>query len=681
MWINDCRSELSDDLTAVDAASVFLGIPRATCEGLVQNNWLATRDALVAHDRFARDPRFDSALLATLGEADLLAACQDNIPVPRVPRVYGEEIREVMDGPRVIHNYCVGCHDGPALRRDDGISVPNPVLFHDLNESQVMASLARINLPVNHEYRMPPQRSYFPAPFVIEGETVDHRQVALDYLADKLTELQSRPAPLDPVAAPSGTGCYDNAEDWLAYRDAIGVTLSEGGSANLRDVAQRLEDCRTELTDLAVDSCVTNLTKYARVNTLPWQGRRLDFEMSDFDYYQSIPQDAVSMPTAAEGIDLTGGIPANWAELTALASNVEALPYRSRTVTNPGGVGSLNRLLFLVEGDRYDKWVQFTLPEPNTNAPDADFDPTGLTDGTGPENLVDFIAIDKAQTPYKIYFAQFWRDSNGQNPRPRLRAYRDAYGMAHQPGDTDSADTCYSCHPSGTRSISPMPGSVSRDDVAILEYYNAKMEAYKQVAPLDWNGAITPSAYGPPRGKNQGCVTCHNNGGGETLAALRQGPLTSELSAGHLRHKVVQDMTMPVEQFVHNFDDASNPIRADIVVGYAQSANLLPQDLHVELAKKWIRNQRQGRSTYPLIDTLLVDFQGAGVFLRDFVTLFTADNPYLTPAEERSFDELASQQDRLLDYRQGLLGRIEDPVTQRRELGRWIQQECMVGDM
>lgn len=676
MWFEECRTDDADDLTAVDAASNVLAISQADCEELA-SRWDTNRQRIAIHPRFSRDTRFDSTLVESLDAVSLQDVCRDNRPTERVTRVYGQEVREVLDGPRVLQNYCVGCHDGPSLRQTDGSLVPNALNFEKLTETQILASLARIALPEGAPLRMPPGRGYFTPPFTLDGQRIDHREVGIAHLEELLAQVRQDPEPLAAVNAPSGSGCFGTIEAWLAYRDDIAYRASQGQFINYREIDARLEQCATELQNLQADECLENLKNYSFVRNLPF-GRRLDFEMTDIEYYRSIPQDAVSMPIAGEGIDLTDGIPTNWEELVAFAPNVRALQYRSRTVVNPGNAGSLNRLLFLVEGDRYDKWVQFTLPEPNTNVPDSEFDPTGFIGGTGPERLVDFIAVDKSFSPPKIYFAQFWRDRNGRNPRPRLRAYREAYGMSEISGDVNTADTCYSCHPNGMRRISPQPASVTNAAAEVLEYFNAKMAGYTKRAAIDWHEAIHPEYYGPPLGEQVGCVSCHNNGEPGTVQALRMAPITYKLSRSHLEHKVTGDLSMPVESYVYDASAPDNPIAASTVEGYLRSTNFVVDDLRVSLSKEWISRQTRGSSDYPAVGNLIDDLAAVGVFDLSYDALFPEGSPYLSPSMITGYSVLNADGDRLASHRQTLLNRMQGRTRTQRQLGRWLQQACLV---
>src|SRR5262249_15034453 len=142
--------------------------------------------------------------------------------------------------------------------------------------------------------------------------------------------------------------------------------------------------------------------------------------------------------------------------------------------------------------------------------------------------------VDKSGTPLekpRIHFQQFVRDDSGRNPKNRLD-HRSGQGFA---------DTCYVCHPGGMRYLSPLPGTVTPQQYKVLETLNAKMASYKL---MDWDGAIHPEYYGPPRGATVGCMDCHNNGHEGHVPELRRGPLNHATDEFHIRHKLRIDYSM-----------------------------------------------------------------------------------------------------------------------------------------
>ncbi len=335
-----------------------------------------------------------------------------------------------------------------------------------------------------------------------------------------------------------------DANGWLKWRRDV---ANEWVSTKRIDhsVTEEINNCKTQLESLNLWNCFNNTKNFAFQATLGRTGHKLGFEMKDTDYYAKILEydpEALSLPA-----ELEKGVPdqvskfgladetktksyEGLAKLNTLP-NWRAINYHSRTVANPSdtGVKSYNRLLFLNTTKRYDKYIQFTL------APGTETDPFG---NTGlPQQLVDFISVekvDKNNQPIEkpvIRFAQYYRDAEGRNPKPRLD-YRSGNG---------NADTCYTCHPNGMRYLSPLPSSVGPQQAKILQTINDRMASYKVV---DWMGAIHPDYYGPPRGATVGCMDCHNSGYLGSLDQIRRGPLNAFTATSHISHKLRTDMSM-----------------------------------------------------------------------------------------------------------------------------------------
>ena len=251
---------------------------------------------------------------------------------------------------------------------------------------------------------------------------------------------------------------------------------------------------------------------------------------------------------------------------------------------------SYNRLLFVNSTPRYDKYIQFTLPQPSPA------EPFGIRGQW--QQLVDFISvekIDKNGNPIEkpvLRFAQFNRDENGRNPKPRLE-YLTGEG---------SADTCYTCHPGGMRLLSPLPSSVTPLQYKTLQTINDKMASYKAI---DWNGAIHPEYYGPPRGATIGCMDCHNNGHEGHIPSLRRGPINHFTSAFHVSHKLRIDYSMSqarlkghlavlnyvrgIDRFTTNNADVNKKLdqaRGDLFAEWIKNPNSLVFEVAFKGAKK-----------------------------------------------------------------------------------------------
>ncbi len=295
--------------------------------------------------------------------------------------------------------------------------------------------------------------------------------------------------------------------EWAEY--FIGRSSNLAG--NLSTFEDMWENCEATFRLNGVQACAERIlkkarqTKYTRSN-----GHSMGWEMSDRDYLRSVPEGYLDLPP-----ELSDGLPDNIREIAA-QKGWKYMRYRSRTVGNPPN-GSYERALLLIPGETVDKWIQFTVPE----------------NGGRAEQLVDFIALEKATGPNDKptpYFTQYWRDRNGRNPQQRSHG---------------SFDNCYSCHPGGMRELSPQPGSYSAEDGETLKFMQETMSNYiLGRGGVDWGEALHPEEYGPPMGERQGCVKCHNNG--EGTHEQSRGAITTRHDRGHIRHKMLEDKTMPV---------------------------------------------------------------------------------------------------------------------------------------
>ena len=257
---------------------------------------------------------------------------------------------------------------------------------------------------------------------------------------------------------------------------------------------KKIRNCSQKIDDIGLRNCLNNdilpvlETSYLRSKN---QWSALSFEMKDKDYFKYTPKDALELPP-----ELRDGLPSNWRELVENNEDWTGLQYSSRTVGNPPAPNtSYNRVLIKVNDPPYDKWIQFTIPQ--KCSPRNSLIRAGLAcDKTGAmreipsdigsrnlpkdmskypefvkqERLIDYISVNTEEIPQKIYFNQLWRDQNGKNPIRRDKAH-------------GAFDSCYSCHPNGMRQLSPLPGSVSRDDLPALGELQDTITLYGQ---LDW---------------------------------------------------------------------------------------------------------------------------------------------------------------------------------------------------
>ncbi|MCC7442409.1 MAG: hypothetical protein IT285_12300 [Bdellovibrionales bacterium] len=194
LWSQLC-SPYDAEQSAVGAMTAFLSLEAEVCRKLARSHWTPdSRLKLSEQPRYRRDPRFDPAILARLEPEELESACREDGPPPtHETKVYGQRISQNLDGPGVIHHYCVGCHvTGGNLDIGGGSLMRNPVDFSNLTQAQVMESLDRMDLWEDDQGRMPPQ-GFDPPIETDEGEWVDHQELATDYLNEVLAELQRDP--------------------------------------------------------------------------------------------------------------------------------------------------------------------------------------------------------------------------------------------------------------------------------------------------------------------------------------------------------------------------------------------------------------------------------------------------------------------------------------------------------
>jgi len=278
----------------------------------------------------------------------------------------------------------------------------------------------------------------------------------------------------------------------------------------LSEFRQVYSECELNIRLTGMEACFGPASRMAAMNqrrTTSGTPATMFMETSDTEYQNQLPEVLRTLPAP-----LRNGLPANWRQV-AQQNGWQAVTYRSRTVGNPGPTRSYMRVLFKIPGNPYERWIQFTIGE--------------LDNPNQPEQLVDAIAVN-TQTR-QISFNQFWRNQNGQDPRPRIEG-------AH--GSGGNLDSCISCHPNGMRELSPAPGSYPAQDQATIESFNRSMEGYGRLA---WQG-LDVDAYGPPLGQAEGCTRCHNGYTGDP--AISRGALTVMTAGSQYTHKLRDDMSM-----------------------------------------------------------------------------------------------------------------------------------------
>jgi|GEM_PF-4600320 len=330
--------------------------------------------------------------------------------------------------------------------------------------------------------------------------------------------------------------------------------------------------------------CFSNLENFVRTQKITHQdGHHMQFLASDQEYLSSRRPELLSLPT-----ELSNGLPENWRKICQ-DKGWTCLPFVSKSLPNPSRL-SFKRLLIIIDGADYDKWMLFT-----TDA-----------DNGSDERLIDFMAIEKTeqvgnqitQRPRPLmHFAEYWRDRNGAKPEFRK----------------DIA-SCYKCHPSGMKDIVPAYGSVARNQLPLVDKINKRIADYGR---MDWGqNSVNINHYGPAMGEKQGCLECHN------------GRLRGEINAAHLgersRHQIYfkmgQDLTMPPQLAKQNEN----------------------KDLFSALDKAWDISEKEREKLYnprpftPIISNINIGLggvEGPVAVENDKVLDFLEDKNYLSKSE------------------------------------------------
>lgn len=310
----------------------------------------------------------------------------------------------------------------------------------------------------------------------------------------------------------------------------------------LTTVAKRIESCVPKNSQAA--ACTSNLLKFSIAAALKQgPGHRYGFIPSDKDYLAD--KKVKSMVALPE--ELKNGLPKDWKSLAQHkgwkyiefgSSMVGAFPFNSH-----------RRLVFLIESEAKDLWIMYTAPESlKIWSPWVQGAAVGLSIAMNPSNpdikaavqattfsekLIDIISVekqrpsDKGQPRSRVYYAEMLRDFLG-GKNPRLHA---------------GVSSCYECHANGMRNIVPALGTMAPDQKETLRLFNEKMDSYGK---MDWSGMVNKEHLGPPIGRTQSCIGCHNNLNDEDLSGRSRGELNYFANADHIRGKIVDMAHMPI---------------------------------------------------------------------------------------------------------------------------------------
>jgi hypothetical protein len=134
--------------------------------------------------------------------------------------------------------------------------------------------------------------------------------------------------------------------------------------------------------------------------------------------------------------------------------------YKSRHLGTPDNPDSFWRLLILVPGNAArnvpEKWVQFGVPDPKARAPVRNVSVVAVTPA--------------AEGATNVYFKDYFRTFR-RNGSITIKGRWEL-------GEGD--DNCAMCHKSGVLPIFPVDGSVSKDELGLVERVNARFRTYSK---------------------------------------------------------------------------------------------------------------------------------------------------------------------------------------------------------
>lgn len=294
------------------------------------------------------------------------------------------------------------------------------------------------------------------------------------------------------------------------FERIVDLSISEKSNFDdWRNLAERAQssqkNCQKEQPNRV--GCFSNVTKFLdNQKFIHSKGHSYRFRISDKEYISSRPDGVVSLPP-----EFADGLPKNWKEV-CVQNGWKYLEYASNIIVNPPNL-SFKRVLVLVPGSTFERWIQFTVPEGDSNE--------RLIDVIGVEHSVNedgkLVQLQKV----KLNFIEYWRDGQGKNPQVREK-------MA----------SCFKCHAGGMRKLIPAYGSVSDEGLSVLKEFNSKIAAYQH---FDFAGAVAPELGGPPMGAKQNCTACHNGISRGAFTAHHMGIRSRQ----QLYYKMVESLQMP----------------------------------------------------------------------------------------------------------------------------------------
>jgi hypothetical protein len=263
-------------------------------------------------------------------------------------------------------------------------------------------------------------------------------------------------------------------------------------SGNLVEHAKPIVDkwtkCDVELnrTTVTVQACLRNLSTYVNAISLRTTKRYLSgYRISDVSYHHKadlmteVPAE-LQAPALLDNVTQFGGLARAKDYLMRLnGSKAEDqrlifFSYKSQHLGTPDNDKAFGRLLVVVPGNP-EKWVQYGVPEFPRQA----------------VKNVSVVAVDKrADGTRNVYFKD---RALIRNPDGRLVPKgRFELGVG--------ADACMDCHKGGVNPIFPAPGSVSAEELPLVDQVNQRFYGY---LPPGFDGDYDPGWFGPGLGTSR----------------------------------------------------------------------------------------------------------------------------------------------------------------------------------
>ncbi len=283
-------------------------------------------------------------------------------------------------------------------------------------------------------------------------------------------------------------------------------------------IAATLKRCRSS-DDRAFATRYPEFIEYVRVLALVVDDdHQLGFETTDETYfaetsaYTTIP-DFLLTPrflNAVSGFEYLPQAKALLREMNA-GRPVEAqmifFSYESRHLGTPDNPTSYRRLLIVVPGNAAEnvpeKWVQFGIPDPHR-----------------PRSVRNISVVSVVPAPDQstnVYFKDYFRHYR----RNGSITIKGRWELG------EGEDACVECHKSGVLPIFPEPGSVSHDELPLVEAVNKRFRTY---GPARFGKYLDATKFGPGLGwtrgnqlfQHTGFETSSNYSGTTACAACHQ---------------------------------------------------------------------------------------------------------------------------------------------------------------